>query len=170
MKKFVSFLMVLTVGVLVTFCGSQSDKDYFESAQSNKEAGKYVEALADFEMLVEEYPDSEYQVKALFEIGKMYQTQVNKNISKEESIQKAVDSYYTIFKKHPDSQQAPSSLFMVAFLNANELFKLDTARETYELFIQKYPDNELVPSAQAELENLGLTPEEILQKKINNAD
>jgi hypothetical protein len=34
------------------------------------------------------------------------------------------------------------------------------------LFIEKYPDHELAASAKEELENMGLTPEEILQKNL----
>ena len=55
---------------------------------------------------------------------------------------------------------------MAGFILANELNDLSGAKETYELFIQKFPEGSLVDDAKVELENLGKTPEEILMNKI----
>ena len=55
---------------------------------------------------------------------------------------------------------------MSAFLYANEIGNLEFAREKYELFLEKYPEHEMAASAQPELDNLGISAEEILQKKI----
>ena len=41
------------------------------------------------------------------------------------------------------------------------------AKEAYTRFIKLYPDSEMAESAKSEIENLGLTPDEILEK--NNA-
>jgi len=54
---------------------------------------------------------------------------------------------------------------MSAFILANELQKLDLAKESYNLFLQKYPSHELANSAREELNNLGIPAEEILKKK-----
>ena len=57
---------------------------------------------------------------------------------------------------------------MAGFISANELNNFDEATSIYKQFLKEYPDNELAASAQAELDNMGLSPEEILQKKLAN--
>jgi len=53
---------------------------------------------------------------------------------------------------------------MKAFIQANELQDYDAAKQTYQLFLQKFPNDEMTPSAKAELETIGLAPEEILKR------
>jgi len=55
---------------------------------------------------------------------------------------------------------------MAGFIYANELQNYKEAEILYKQFLNEYPDNELAPSARAELENLGLSPEEILEKNL----
>ena len=57
-------------------------------------------------------------------------------------------------------------LFMAGFILANDLQDFDSAKETYELYLEKYPNGQLADDARVELENLGKTPEEILLEKI----
>jgi len=57
-------------------------------------------------------------------------------------------------------------LFMAGFVLANELNMYNEATETYNYFIEKFPEHELAASAKEELDNMGLTPEEILRKNI----
>ena len=57
---------------------------------------------------------------------------------------------------------------MIGFIQANKLNQLDSARVSYTKFLELYPDTEMATSAESELENLGLTPDEILAKKIEN--
>lgn len=159
---------ILVVSAFLAGCSSKSDKELMDSANQNISDEEFAEAIADFESIINEYPQSALVPKALFEIGKIYQGQVIKNISKEESYESAIKYYKQIVDKYPDDPNAPSSLFMIGFIQANELKKLDAARETYKSFVEKYPDHELASSAQAEIDNLGLSPEEILKKKMNN--
>jgi hypothetical protein len=56
---------------------------------------------------------------------------------------------------------------MSGFILANDLKSYNEATASFSLFLQKFPNNELASSAREELENMGLTPEEILQKKKN---
>ena len=55
---------------------------------------------------------------------------------------------------------------MCGYIQANELKDFDAATKTYKLFIEKFPDSEFAVSAKAELDNMGLAPEEILKKNL----
>ncbi|MGQ9864261.1 MAG: tetratricopeptide repeat protein [Bacteroidia bacterium] len=64
------------------------------------------------------------------------------------------------------SPYAPQALFYRAFLYANSLEDTLNARKLYQEFLSLYPDHPLAKDAQAELQNLGQTPEQILQKLL----
>jgi len=55
---------------------------------------------------------------------------------------------------------------MAGFILANDLNMYNEATEAYNLFMETFPKHELAASAKEELDNMGLTPEEILQKNI----
>jgi hypothetical protein len=55
---------------------------------------------------------------------------------------------------------------MIAFLYNNELHMIDSASVAYRRFLDAYPNHELASSASSELDNLGKTPEQILEKHV----
>jgi peptidyl-prolyl cis-trans isomerase C len=62
---------------------------------------------------------------------------------------------YQLFgEAHPESPYAPQAMFMVGFTQADEQKAFDKARASFQAFVQKYPDHELVPSANWMLENM----------------
>jgi TolA-binding protein len=81
-------------------------------------------------------------------------------------LEKAIELFKKLYNEYPKSSFAPSGLFMAGFINANELKNYNEATRLYKQFLMEYPDDELAASAQAELENMGLTPEEILMKNM----
>ncbi len=70
-------------------------------------------------------------------------------------ISQALDYYKKILQYYPDGKRAPESLFMLGFINNNDLHKYDEARKYYQEFIQKYPKHELADDAQYELKTMG---------------
>lgn len=160
-----SVILLLALFFLVS-CGTEDDQDLYESAKENIKNEEFVNALADFRKLVDNFPKSKFRAEVDFEIGKLYHGTVDKNLTEEQSYKQAISHYESVYLNFPDDLNSPNALFMTAFLYANEIGNLDVAREKYELFIEKYPDHEMTASAKAELENLGVSAEEILQKKI----
>lgn len=163
MKKVILFIILVS---LLFACGSKSDQDYYNAAKAKIEEGSYPEAIEEFETLLEEYPASELEAEVLFEVGKLYHGKVVKNLTDEESLSRAIEYYQKVHTKYPEHNEAPNSFFMIGFIQANELQQLGAAEETYKAFLEKYPDHEMAVSAKAEIDNLGLEPEEILRKKM----
>ena len=161
--KVVSFLLL---SIILTFCGGKSPQENYDEAVSLLSQQKYDEAVVIFEEIADQNIDSEFVPKALFETAKLYQGKVIKNLSGNESLLKSVEVYKKIFDKYPGSKESENALFMAGFIQANELNDLKSAKETYELFIEKFPEGSLVDDAKVELENLGKSPEEILMNKI----
>lgn len=162
-----NYLLILTIILLISGCGRESDVSLYESANAKIKEGRYLDAMNDFKQIINEFPESPILASVKFELGKMYQGYVVPNIPRRESMQEAIRYYREVEQSFPDSVQAINSLFMIAFLQANELNDYESAKGTYQEFMEKYPDHELALSADAELKNLGKTPEEILQEKVS---
>jgi len=164
MKKFITVIAVIVL--LFNGCDSNKEKTLFDSANAKAKAKNYSEAMKDYQKIIDEYSSSDNAAESYFAIAAMYHMYQIPNISKEESLKKAVQYYEKLYEKFPDNEKSPKALFMAAYLKGNELNQLDGARKSYQTFLNKFPGNELAPQAKIELENLGKTPEEILQSRM----
>jgi TolA-binding protein len=165
MKKIFSVLLLV---VFAAACNSNKDKDAFDTAEKKYNEKKYAEALADYKLVIEEYPSSEYAAKSMMKAGSMYQMFLIPNVQEEESNKKAVEYYRELYKNFPKYGDTPKALFMSGFILANNLNKFDEAKLTYGTFLDKYPNHELASQVKIEMENVGKTPEEILQNKLSS--
>ena len=161
MKK---YLLVVLVPLLIISCSKTSDQEYFDQAKKLLHENKITEAVTSLETLVNEYPESEITPQALVQLAQIYQNQLDKNIKPKESFEKAEKYFMQVYEKYPDSEEAPKALFMSGFILANDLQNYDKATTSYNLFLEKYPSHPLAVSAKEELDNMGLTPEEILKR------
>jgi TolA-binding protein len=156
---------ILLIPIVFISCSKTSDQDYLERAKNLVKDNKPTEAVTALETLLKEYPQSALAPKALVELATIYQGKMIKEIPARKSLMTAQKYFRQVFDKYPASPEAPNSLFMSSFILANHLGDFDNATAGYKLFIEKYPDNPLVASAQQELENMGLSPEQVLKKK-----
>ena len=170
MRKILLPFIVICLVITLVNCSSKNDQEYYDSALKNLEEENFADALMDFENLISDFPESKFAPASMYEIGRLYHGRALKNLNSEESLRKGVDFYKKVFDTYPDSKEAPNSLFMAAFILANELNDLTTAKGFYEIFVDKYPDSELYDDAKSELDNLGKSPEEILNSKKNEEE
>jgi TolA-binding protein len=161
-----SIIALLAIFLIVGCSAKKSDKELFDEAQQNLKQDKIPEAVMAFEELVNEYSDSELAPEALSQLAGLYQNKLIKSISEKENLEKAIELFKKLHADYPKSSFAPSGLFMAGFINANELNNYDEATNLYKQFLKEYPNDELAASALAELDNMGLTPEEILMKNM----
>ncbi|GBD86195.1 tol-pal system protein YbgF [bacterium BMS3Abin03] len=169
MKSLIYILILLTI----TFIGCSPKKtaqELFDEGMKLTTEKKIPEAVNSYESLLQEYPDNKLAPETIVLLAGIYQNKLLKNIAEKESLNKSVELFKSIYEKYPQSKEAPMGLFMAGFVQANELKDFNAATETYNLFIKLFPDHELASSAKEELNNMGLTPEEILQKKIAKED
>lgn len=163
-----SILLLIIVALLISGCSKTSDKEYYDIADKSMTKGNVHEAIKSFESLLSEYPDSKLAPDAMVRLAGIYQNGSDSTLTVKESYEKAAKLYREVYDKYPTSDKASTSLFMSGFVEANNLKNYDEATKTYQLFLEKYPDSQLAKSAREELNNMGMTPDEIL-KKNNNA-
>lgn len=80
--------------------------------------------------------------------------------------QESVTLYQRLRTEYPDYRRTSAALFMEGFLYETALNDKENAKAKYKEFIDKYPNHQLVPSAQASLDqlNANLTDEELIRK------
>lgn len=130
-----------------------------------KKEDAYQKAADYYLKVVNGFPDLPEAGKCAMESGKLYQSLLVPNVTKEESLNNAVTLYKKVVEKYSDSMDAEPALFMIGFIQANELKQIDSAKTSYQTFLQKYPNSKLANSVKLELNNLGVAPEEILKKQ-----
>lgn len=163
--KFFPVVSVLILLFIFSGCSKKSDTDYMNMAKTGVSKNNISKAVLAYQDLINNYPKSPLAPQALFKLATLYQNKMVKNISQTESLEKAVSLFRSVFEKYPNSKLASKALFMSGFIQANELKAYNEATTTFNLFLQKFPNDELATSAKEELDNMGLTPEQILQKK-----
>lgn len=153
--RWISVCALLSLSLLLGSCSRPSEEALFARGTEAINAGEYDKALEALESLVEEYPEGQRRVDALYALGGLYQKEQG-------NVEKALDCYRTITLQYPDHEKAPNALFLIGFLYNNELHQLDSARTAYGEFLKRYPTNEMAASAEFELATLGKSPDEII--------
>jgi TolA-binding protein len=168
MKKTAVVVVMLVVGG----CSKPSAEESFlagEQAQKEAEAGLgssqhiqdslFQRAIGFYEAVVEDHPEDERAEMALFRIAELHNNGTRRFMD-------AINAYERSRSAYPSSPMAPVSLFMIGFLYNNEIRQFDKAAACYREFLDRYPDHELAGSARAELENIGKSPEQIIEKQL----
>lgn len=163
-------IILLLLGFVLISCSTKSDKEIFDHATKLLEESKIPESISEFEKLVAEFPESELAPKALIQLAGIYHGKKLPALSARVSLEKADSIFYLVYQRFPESNDAPLGLFMSGFIQANELEDYQKATATYNTFLKKYPEHEMAISAKQELENMGLTPEEILRKNVTKQE
>ena len=170
MKRFYQNLMLLSILLVFAACQSQRTKAikniektenevFAENGSLNKD--KISDLIAAYTDFADKYPGDSLAPTYIFKAGDI---SMNTNRSME-----AIKFYDRILHDFPDYRKAPEALFLKGYVYENNLGRLDKAKEIYEAFITKYPDNEFADDAQVSLKYLGKSPEELIEL-FQNAD
>ena len=163
--KYTILSVLFTAIFFLSGCSSKTADDYMKMAHENVMNKNISEAINNYQIVINQFPKTQQAPEALFQIATIYQNKMIENLSDVESFKKAEETFRQVFNLYPDYKEAPKALFLSGFILANDLKNYESATSTYNLFLQKYPDHELASAAREELENMGLSPDQILQKK-----
>jgi outer membrane protein assembly factor BamD (BamD/ComL family) len=76
----------------------------------------------------------------------------------------AISRFDQFIQAYPGNQKAALCMFFKGYIYENLMKDLEKAKEAYLLFMEKYPDHELVKDARMSIQNLGKTPEQIVRE------
>ena len=163
MKK-ISFVLIAFLAFAAMSCGngrmteekiSQLEKTMFNPDWSLN-VDKSRELVAAYCRYVDKNPKSEMSETYLFKA-----VDVSMNLPDVDKTFEIIDKFLAMY---PDNERAPQVLFTKALIYDDNLRDYKNARKYYELFVEKYPDHELVRDAEASLRNLGKTPEQLIME------
>ncbi|MFN5544793.1 MAG: tetratricopeptide repeat protein [Bacteroidota bacterium] len=160
-----SVYYILSV-LFITACSSPKEKslEQIKLLESNdtifspQAIEQIKKAYLDF---ASKYPDDELAPEFIFKAAQRC------NVIAQH--QQALELFQSIIDKYPQSRVSEEALFLQAYIYENSLQNLGKAKEVYNTFILKYPSSELAEDAKMAIENLGKSPEQVLEDLIHNA-
>jgi len=164
MKK-LSFLALFGVILFLASCGPSKvkmedqiismEKRLFDSQNGFTRSGadSLIQQYQDF---AEAWPEDSLAPVYLFKAATML---MNLNVGP-----RSIGIFEEIRNTWPDYEKAPLCLFFTGYVYENVQGDIDKARETYALFIETYPDHDFVDDAKASINNLGKTPEQMIEE------
>ena len=162
MKK---IFVLLSLALMLLSCGEKMSVEKINELESKVFAKDAVLSSENVIQLVDAYllfakqnPNDQQTPEFLF---KALDVAVGVNA---DGPQKAIDIADVLIEKYPDFEMTPMALFIKGFVYENMIGDLQNAEMTYRQFIEKYPNNPMVEDVKSTLENLGLTPEELIRK------
>jgi tetratricopeptide (TPR) repeat protein len=135
------------------------DNDTNRSAQEKRTDA--LKLLEEYQTFVSAYPNDSLSAVYLYNQAMMQADQFKRY---EESA-KLLERFQ---REYPNHALAAKALFLQAFTYAEYVKDYKRAELIYRSFLQRYPDNEMVPSIEFELNNLGKSPEELLNLNLKN--
>ena len=158
------FVSLLLVAILLS-CGEKMSVEKINELESKVFAKDAVLSSENVIQLVDAYllfakqnPNDQQTPEFLF---KALDVAVGINA---EGPQKAINIADVLIEKYPAFEMTPMAMFIKGFVYENMIGDLQNAEMTYRHFIEKYPNNPMVEDVKSTLENLGLTPEELIRK------
>jgi outer membrane protein assembly factor BamD (BamD/ComL family) len=166
MKSIKALISILAMVVILASCSSSHDKlqaeiksiedslfadatKMIDKKMAEELIGKYVE-------FADQFPDDPETPATLFKAGDMA---MNLNMG-----QKAIGIFDRIMEYYPDYEKTPQCLFLKGYIYENDFRDLQMAKQIYEEFLEKYPDDEFADDAAISIQNLGKSPEELIRE------
>ena len=157
--------VLLSLALMLLSCGEKMSVEKINELESKVFAKDAVLSSENVIQLVDAYllfakqnPNDQQTPEFLF---KALDVAVGINA---EGPQKAINIADVLIEKYPDFEMTPMAMFIKGFVYENMIGDLQNAEMTYRQFIEKYPNSPIVEDVKATLENLGLTPEELIRK------
>ena len=166
MNRIKNTIIVLAAAGLMAACSAGNERDASEIASAEDalfaedkgitDKAKALELVDMYVAYADKYPEDSLASEYLFK-GAEFCLSLGLG-------QRSIDLYDRVILEYPDFRKAPECLFLKGYVYENYLGNLEEAKMIYELFLQKYPENEFADDAKISIENLGKSPEELIKQ------
>ena len=157
MKKLI-IICISVISLMIISCeGTKTAEEYFTAAEVERNAKNIKASLECLDNLINHYPEHLLSPQAQYLMGDIYMNDLR-------DFDNAISSYTKVVENFSGSSHASKALFMIGYFYANPTYgetDLEKASSYYNLFLEKFPDHELTPSVQFEIDNLGRDINEI---------
>ena len=145
---FITFMFIVS-------CNSSLDvhEKWKESIDYRKKT-ELMKSITCLKEIINHAGNDTMAVKAQYQIADIYLNDVNNYVFAIKEFEKVIENY-------SESDYSKKAMFMVGYINANYIHAYSDAIFYYNLFLKKYPSDELSYSVSYELELLDKVKEEI---------
>ena len=154
-KYFILFIYLFLLIINSSCKNNEVEKIWMKSIK-NYENKDYNQCLVGLNNIIKNHSSSNYAPDSYYLISEIY-------LNEYKQYDIAVEFLKTIINDYPDSEASKKSLFTLGYINANYIDSFTDAINHYNDFLLKYPNDDLIPSVEYELENLF-----IIQSKIDS--
>jgi TolA-binding protein len=154
---------VLALLLLFVACSRENADDLYKQAQALEQQEKPGQALPLYERIYNDFGDAPVAPEAMFRAAQLYLREQNDPV-------KAATTYELIAERYPQHRLGHQALFVAGFTYADHLRNFTKAKEVYEKYLATYPDSSMAPTAQFELDHLGMSAEEVLSQQQEKAE
>lgn len=165
MKKF-GFFILLSAVMLITACIDSLSRErkkieslekvLFEDTTGIIDQVKADELIRAYIDYADAHPGDTAAPAYIFKAGDLMMNLENPAQS--------IELFERITRDYPDFRKADVAFFLQAFIYENNLGNLAKAGELYRQFLMKYPQSDFADDAQACLQNLGKSPEDLIRE------
>lgn len=106
--------------------------------------------------VVRDFPDTKMAAEYLYKAGEI-SSSLNHSLE-------AIEYFKQVYEKYPDFDKAAYCLFLQAFIYDNQLHQLGQAEQMYREVIKKFPNEKIAKDAEACINNLGKSDEELIKE------
>lgn len=139
------------------------NKEYMQSIKMGRpDEGKAASLLHNYLDYSVKYPDDSLAHDYLFKAAQLA-------ISLRRFYE-GVDYLKKYRSLYPNQKHAPMALFLLGFTYENNLADIAKAEKYYTEFLEQYPQHELAHDIQVMLDNLGKTPDQIIEEAQQKKD
>lgn len=156
-------LLIVAVAMMLFGCGNENlsdriarlEKQAFstENAITPEIAENLVDAYCDF---ATQNPENQQSAEYLFKA-----MDVSMNF---DNPAKTFDIIDRLVREYPDYEKTQMAVFVKGFIYETRYNNIEQAKAAYEKYLELYPEGEMAADCRASIENLGLTPEELVRK------
>lgn len=164
MKRIFNLLIVPVI--IITSCSSPGNNlessiksmedTLFADETKMIDRDKARELIKMYVQFADENPDDADTPNTLFKAGDL---SMNLNMPRQ-----AIQIFDRIMNNYPNFEKTPQCLFLKGYIFENDLKDLKMAKQIYEEFLVKYPDDEFADDAQISIQHLGKSPEELIKE------
>lgn len=182
LKNYLSISILLPALFLMAACGNNEEKnesvnkltskqkyqhkiDSIEAKmQANRDMpldhGTAMFAMKCYDEYASFFPDEAKSPEYLFKAGELANSM--------QMPQPALKYLSNVVTKYPNYKNVPFALFMEGMIYEDQLKDTASARKLYQEIIVKYPETQMAKDAQASIQNLGISAEDLIRSFEKN--
>lgn len=166
--RFSGFLFVIIL--FLTACNSGDETSQIDQLKQqleelSKAADRDPVALNELVFqLAEAYEKEAQNIEEEGQRGEMIFLAAENYESSRTNLNKAINLYQDLANNYTSHPRHSDALFKLGFIYNNTLQDTTKARNAYNKFIEMYPNDELADDAQWEIDNLGISDDELLRR------